>query len=95
MVTSEKSAWAALSEHWKKTASIHIRQLFENDNKRFNRFSLTFGDLLLDYSKNRIVTETFDLLIRLAQEQKVEEKRNAMFSGEKINIIPLIEKINN
>ena len=86
MVTSEKSAWADLSEHWKKIASIHIRQLFENDNKRFNRFSLTFGDLFLDYSKNRIVTETFNLLIRLAKEQRVEEKRNAMFSAEKINI---------
>jgi glucose-6-phosphate isomerase len=62
-----------------------MRDLFARDQRRFDRFSRRFGDMLLDFSKNRITEETLSLLIELAREADVEGWRERMFSGEKIN----------
>ena len=82
---SQSSAWKALEEHAKTTGAQHMRDLFAADPERFGRFSVRLGDLLLDYSKNRITAETISLLVALAREAKLEEWREKMFSGAKIN----------
>jgi len=81
----ESEAWQALAEHHRKIEPLHMRELFATDPERFNRFSLSFNDLLLDYSKNRTTEETMQLLFDLARQQQVEQWRDKMFSGEKIN----------
>ena len=78
-------AWHALLDHQYATAHLHMRDLFEADPGRFERFSLRFNDLLFDYSKNRITAETMDLLDHLARQSKLALKISAMFGGEKIN----------
>ena len=62
-----------------------MRDLFARDPQRFQRFSRRFGDMLLDFSKNRITEETVRLLISLAREADIEGWRERMFTGEKIN----------
>ncbi len=66
-------------------AGLKMRDLFAADPTRFEQFSLQAGDLLLDYSKNRITDETMHLLLQLAEEADVTGWRERMFSGDKIN----------
>jgi glucose-6-phosphate isomerase len=77
--------WEKICQHQQSMASIHMRDLFANDAERFNKFSLNFDDLLLDYSKHRINDETLPMLFQMAREAKVESWRERMFAGEKIN----------
>ena len=77
--------WQRLKKHQQEISSKHMREMFQDDPKRFDKFSLQFNDILLDYSKNRITDETIALLLRLARDSQVEEWRERMFSGEKIN----------
>jgi glucose-6-phosphate isomerase len=79
------AAWKALEAHHQATRTLHMRDLFADDPGRFERFSLRAGDMLLDYSKNRITDETMDLLVALAREAGVEQWRERMFAGDKIN----------
>jgi glucose-6-phosphate isomerase len=83
---TDSPAWKALAEHYKKTSALQMRDLFRDDPKRFEKFSLTFGDILLDFSKNRITEETLALLFDLARQANVKGWTNKMFTGEKINI---------
>lgn len=62
-----------------------MKDLFKNDPQRFNKFSLKFNDILVDYSKNRITEETLSLLLELAKEANLKKSIDAMFGGEKIN----------
>ena len=78
--------WQLLCQHQEKIASIHMRDMFANDANRFSKYSLKFSDILLDYSKHRITDETLPLLFQMAREANVEQWRDRMFSGEKINI---------
>ena len=78
-------AWKALKAHHKKASRLHMRDLFAEDADRFERFSLALDGLFLDYSKNRITTETMGLLGALAKEADVESRRDAMFSGGIVN----------
>jgi len=78
-------AWQALTAHYGAMKDTHMKDLFASDKERFNKFSMTFEDILLDYSKNRVTEETMDLLYKLAEQQDVKRKAQAMFSGEKIN----------
>src|SRR5512136_1083452 len=78
-------AWQALQEHQRAMAGVHMRDLFARDPQRFERFSLRLGDILLDYSKNRITAETMALLLDLARQARLAGKIEAMFSGEKYN----------
>ena len=78
--------WDKLCQHQKTIAKTHMRDLFANDSARFDKYSLKFEDLLLDYSKHRITDETLPLLMQMAREAKIENWRDRMFAGEKINI---------
>ena len=78
-------AWKELSAHYTKVANIKIADLFSEDAQRFDKFSIIWNDFLFDFSKNRVTDETFQLLIKLAEEAGVEGWRKKMFSGEKIN----------
>ncbi len=82
---TELPAWQKLQKHYAGVKENHLRDYFATDPHRFERFSLQFKNILVDYSKNRITEETFNLLIQLAQECGLKESINAMFSGEKIN----------
>jgi len=77
--------WEKLCQHQQTIASTHMRDLFANDAQRFNKFSLNFTDLLLDYSKHRIDDETLPMLFQMAREAQVENWRERMFAGDKIN----------
>ncbi len=83
---TELPAWKALGEHHKKIEPIHLKELFDKDPKRAEKFNVEAAGLFLDYSKNRITEETVKLLLQLAEESGVAARRDAMFSGEKINI---------
>jgi glucose-6-phosphate isomerase len=85
-ILTQHPSWKILCEHEKTISSIHMRTLFAADPKRFENFSLKLDDLLLDYSKHRITEETLTLLLQLARDAKIEDWRERMFSGEKINI---------
>nr|ABB76189.1 phosphoglucose isomerase [Colias eurytheme] len=84
-------AYQKLQEYYNNNADkINILQLFQQDADRFNKYSLRIptlndGEILLDYSKNRIDDTTFSLLLNLAKSRNVEKARDAMFAGEKIN----------
>lgn len=82
---TRSAAWKALKTHHKHMSGVHMRDLFAQDPQRFDKFSLRFGDLLLDYSKNIITGETLGLLFDLARETGVTEQAARMFAGEKIN----------
>ncbi len=79
------AAWKSLVDHRKVIGNVHMGELFSKDKKRFEKFSLRFEDILLDYSKNRITAETMNLLIRLAGETGLKEGIQKMFSGDAIN----------
>ena len=78
-------SWQALTTHHAQIKDMHLRDLFAGDPGRAQRFSAEGAGLFLDYSKNRITDETLRLLLRLADERGVEQRRDAMFAGEKIN----------
>ncbi|MGC1410119.1 MAG: glucose-6-phosphate isomerase [Acetobacteraceae bacterium] len=83
---NETAAWGALAAHYQQIKDVHLRRLFADDPGRGERLTAEGAGLYLDYSKNRITDETVRLLLRLAQESGVAERRDAMFRGEKINI---------
>ena len=74
-----------LKSHHKTIAKQHLRDLFADDPKRFKKFSIRLGDVLLDYSKNRINGRTRLYLTRLAEECQLGEAIEQMFTGQKIN----------
>ncbi len=79
-------AYKYLKDHFPSVASTPLTALFSSDNERFNKFSLRFEDMLVDYSKNRITDETLALLLQLANECMLKDAVEAMFNGEKINV---------
>jgi glucose-6-phosphate isomerase len=82
---TETEAYKYLADHYISINEKNLKQLFTEDSARFEKFSLLFEDILVDYSKNRIDDTTIALLIQLARECKLDEAIKAMFSGEKIN----------
>jgi glucose-6-phosphate isomerase len=82
---TDSPAWQALSHHQASMRDVLMRNLFAEDPKRFEQHSIQLGDLLVDYSKNRVTAETMKLLFALARQAKVEEWRDRMFAGDKIN----------
>jgi glucose-6-phosphate isomerase len=77
--------WQTLAEHQKEIFPLHMRDMFEKEPDRFQKYSLQVGDMLLDYSKNRITDKTLSLLFQLARDMNLEGMRDKMFAGEKIN----------
>ena len=79
------SAWSALSAHH-KALTPNLREWFAADPARAEKFSFTADELHVDLSKNLITSETLELLLKLAEEVKLEQAREAMFSGKHINV---------
>lgn len=82
---THSSAWAALERHRDEVAGLHMRDLFAEDPSRFDRFSIEFNDLLVDFSKHRITDETLPLLLELARHREVDAWVRRMFDGTAIN----------
>lgn len=82
---TSKKAWKSLLIH-QKNGIPHLRDLFIKDPERGEKMTAEAAGLFLDYSKNRITDETFNLLLELAAESGLKERIGAMFGGEKINI---------
>ncbi len=84
-MSSREAAFNKLQDHFEQARHLQLRDLFAKDEARFDRFSLQFEDVLLDFSKNLITSETLSLLLELARASNVESWRDRMFHGEKIN----------
>jgi glucose-6-phosphate isomerase len=82
----QRPAWKALEQHYDEIAGVHLREMFAKDPGRGERLSAEAAGLYLDYSKNRVTDETMQLLIRLAEECSLEQRRDMMFRGERINV---------
>src|SRR4051812_6996407 len=79
-------AWKALERHHAEVRELHLRELFASDPERGERLTADGAGLHLDFSKNRITDDTLRLLVELAQESGMPERREAMFAGERINV---------
>ncbi len=82
---TKTKAWRSLNGHYEEMKKIFMKELFNKDEKRFKKYSIIFEGVLFDYSKNIINEKTIDLLIKLAQELKLKQSIDQMFSGLKIN----------
>lgn len=79
------AAWKALEAHYESMKAVHMRDLFAQDERRFQSLSTCFEEMVVDYSKNRMTTETRQLLLQLAEECGLQDAIQAMFAGEIIN----------
>jgi glucose-6-phosphate isomerase len=82
----ERAAWKALQRHHAEIAGRSLRDLFAEDPGRGERFAAEAAGIYLDYSKNRIDAETLRLLLQLADESDLADRRDRMFAGEHINV---------
>ena len=82
---TQNPAYSKLANHYNEIIGHHMKDMFASDANRFNKFSLSLEDFMLDYSKNRINEKTLDLLVELAENANLKEAINNMFSGHKIN----------
>ncbi|HEY7932314.1 MAG TPA: glucose-6-phosphate isomerase [Solirubrobacteraceae bacterium] len=82
----ERPAWQALSNHHEQIRERHLRELFAEDPGRGERLVAEGAGLYLDYSKNRVTDETIGLLIALAEQSQLNQRIEAMFAGERINV---------
>ncbi len=82
----QRPAWKALEQHHAEIAGRHLRELFADDPGRGERLCAEAAGLYLDYSKNRVTDETMRLLTGLAEECGLEQRRDMMFAGERINV---------
>ncbi len=85
MDLSRSAAWSALVSHKHEIDKLHMRSLFQEDDARFEHFSIVWEGMLLDYSKNRITSHTLELLLDLARGARLEKMRGEMFEGKSIN----------
>ena len=83
---AKRKAWSALKVHYRKIGERHLRDLFEDDPERAEKFTVQAVGISFDYSKNRITEKTLRLLLELAEESGLRERIDAMFRGDKINI---------
>ena len=83
---TETAAWKALIKHKSEMEKVQMSALFKKNPKRFEQMSVQLDTILFDYSKNLITEGTLELLLNLAEECEVKTAREAMFSGEKINL---------
>ena len=83
---TQTPAWQALLGHRQQFETLHMRDLFDADASRAEKYSIRSGSFLLDYSKNLINDETLALLLQLARDSSLEVLRERMFTGEAINL---------
>jgi glucose-6-phosphate isomerase len=81
-----RPAWRALEQHHQQIKNKHLRELFKSDPERGTRMTAQAVGLYMDYAKHRITDETIRRLVDLAVECGLEERREAMFRGDKINV---------
>src|SRR3990167_2095699 len=84
---TDHEIWFALDRHHKEIACSKMRDWFQEDPTRFSRYSIQIGDLLLDYSRNRITDETLSLLTKFAEAMSLQEKIDRLFSGKHVNVV--------
>jgi glucose-6-phosphate isomerase len=82
----DRKAWQALERHYADVSTAHLRDLFAGDPRRGERLAQEHVGIYFDYSKNRVTDETMRLLVELAEESGVTQRRDAMFRGEHINV---------
>ncbi|NVK40192.1 MAG: glucose-6-phosphate isomerase [Oceanospirillaceae bacterium] len=82
---SDSDAWQFLQQHAEQIRDVHLRDLFAQDPNRFEKYSLQVQNILLDYSKNPVTDETLDGLLKLAKAAGIENWRERMFHGDRIN----------
>jgi glucose-6-phosphate isomerase len=82
----QRPSWKALEQHYDEIAGVHLRELFAKDPGRGERLCTEAAGVYLDYSKNRITDETMRLLLGLAEDCGLEQRRDMMFRGERINV---------
>jgi glucose-6-phosphate isomerase len=78
-------SWQALVSHFDEMKDIHMKDLFHEDSRRFEKFSIRFRDIIVDYSKNRVTENTLDLFTQLADEVQLADAIEKMFQGDRIN----------
>src|SRR5574343_65042 len=83
---NEHLVWARLHQHQRATRHVHMKELFAQDEQRFDRYSLQLDGLLLDYSKNRLTERTLELLVELAEAADLRGWMARMRRGERINV---------
>jgi len=83
---TQRTGWKALATHYRTARKWHLRDLFNDEPKRGQRFTAEAAGLFLDYSKHRVKARTLNLLVQLAVECGLRERIDAMFRGDKINL---------
>ncbi|HDP94173.1 MAG TPA: glucose-6-phosphate isomerase [Candidatus Aminicenantes bacterium] len=86
MASQRADAWESLHSHGRTLAGVHLRKMFQQNPHRCNELRLELEGLLLDFSRQRLVNETLDLLVNLAHACGVEPERKRMLSGKPINV---------
>jgi len=82
---TKTQSWKNLVDHFKEMKSVHMKDLFADDPDRFNKYSIRFNGILVDYSKNIITEDTLKLLLKLTDDVGLRDALNKMFTGESIN----------
>ena len=82
---TQTKAWERLTKHFNEINDCHLKQWFKEDQKRANRFTIKWEDFYLDYSKNRITSQTMTLLKELVEEVDLKDAISKYFSGDIIN----------
>ena len=82
---TKSAIWITLKKHYEEIKNLHMRDMFEQDKHRFEKYSLYMNDILYDYSKNRISDETVSLLLKLANDVNLPEWIEKQFKGEPVN----------
>lgn len=82
---TQTPVWKKLTDHYKETKNLHLKEMFASDPNRAEKFTLSWNDFLFDYSKNRITSETMRLLVQLAEEVKLKDAIHNYFDGANIN----------
>ncbi|TLP75388.1 glucose-6-phosphate isomerase [Maribacter sp. ACAM166] len=82
---TQTSIWKELTAHYNETKDVHLRSMFASNADRAEKFTLKWNDFLFDYSKNRITSETMQMLLQLAEEVKLNDAIKKCFNGDVIN----------
>lgn len=82
---TQSEIWSSLDRHYDEIKHVHMRDLFDKDDSRFEKYSLKLNDILYDYSKNRVNDETLNLLLQLVDEVDLSGWIEKMFKGAPIN----------
>jgi len=79
------AVWEKLNQHYQNIKNVSMQEMFRNDTSRAEKFHIQWNDFLIDYSKNRISSETMELLQQLAKEVNLKQAISSYFEGDAIN----------